>query len=345
MPLTIEKNGFTDIVRLAADIGQQLVVAGFVARFPTAGLTATTSLFTLEAGPTVDPLAATQPWRIRFEADATGIMVSAGTDLQLPDDGTNTKDSGGSSSETRWSGFMGTVGTATTQERWMTRKKLLELTSGSTPPGDPGASPFSYRLSVSNHGIALMIWAESRDHIGSSFCWLCVQRPVSNTDGSTLITGKSPVFAVYSLDGGGFADSGGVGIPAGPFDNGAAPSEGIRRFVVREIDVLRPSPSVSAVRHTSDSTAIINSAQQTAISENNRYIITFPNGLNTQRYAYPHELDMIAYTSADVISQYSEVQLSVYGEGSPRKYRALNANGVNNTGMRILFLTQGAGIA
>jgi hypothetical protein len=65
-----------------------------------------------------------------------------------------------------------------------------------------------------------------------------------------------------------------------------------------------------------------------------------PNRLNTQRYAYTDELDLIGYTSADVISQDSDVPVTVYGESSPRKYKAMKTSGPNNTGFRILVLTE-----
>ena len=54
---------------------------------------------------------------------------------------------------------------------------------------------------------------------------------------------------------------------------------------------------------------------------------------------------MIGITSADVVSQYSSVPLTVYGESSARTYKALHANGAGNTGMRVLVLQQGGGIA
>jgi hypothetical protein len=89
---------------------------------------------------------------------------------------------------------------------------------------------------------------------------------------------------------------------------------------------------------------IINSQPQVVIAENNRYIVVFPNGLNTPRYMYTEELDMVAYTSADVISHYSDISMTVYNEATPRVYKAMQSNGLNNTGMRILMIRKGAGI-
>jgi hypothetical protein len=45
-----------------------------------------------------------------------------------------------------------------------------------------------------------------------------------------------------------------------------------------------------------------------------------------------------------VVSQWSDVPLTVFGEGTARVYKALHANGYNNTKMRLLALVQGGGI-
>jgi hypothetical protein len=108
-----------------------------------------------------------------------------------------------------------------------------------------------------------------------------------------------------------------------------------RKFAVRESDVFRPSLTRAADQNVEDSAAIINTTYQVSVSEDNRYVVTIPKGLNTTRYAYTHELDMLAYTSADVIGQWSEIELDVYG-GNKYLYKSLLANRIKNTGMRIL---------
>ena len=146
----------------------------------------------------------------------------------------------------------------------------------------------------------------------------------------------------------------------------------LNRFVVREKDITSPYPQpqfikeliasesegqpafdyieygqpfgVPADQHSTDYAAVINTKQQVSISENNRYIINFPNGMNTSRYSYTHEMDLIAYASADVVGDGTEVAVSVYGEPEPRIYVGGKSNGPNNTGVRILFLKSGGGI-
>jgi hypothetical protein len=59
---------------------------------------------------------------------------------------------------------------------------------------------------------------------------------------------------------------------------------------------------------------------------------------------------MIGYSSADIISHRTELDIQVYGEKNAdntdklRKYRALNANGAKNTGMRVFMLQSGGGV-
>lgn len=113
-----------------------------------------------------------------------------------------------------------------------------------------------------------------------------------------------------------------------------------RKFVVCETDIARPSLTVPADSAVEDSNPIFNSTNQVATSEDNKYVITIPKGLNTPRYAYTHELDMIGYTSADVVGEGTEVELPLYD--GQYKYKALGSNRQRNTGMRILFRMSGA---
>jgi hypothetical protein len=117
----------------------------------------------------------------------------------------------------------------------------------------------------------------------------------------------------------------------------------VYKFVVNESDVAVPTPSVRANIDSPISSAILNSNQQVGIATGNKYLITIPNRLNTNRYAYTHELDLIAYSAADVISQESEIPLTLYGETNARVYRAMQASGANNTLLRMLTLTQASG--
>lgn len=186
---------------------------------------------------------------------------------------------------------------------------------------DGGNNPLSYRLVIGPRGFWLGVWeAAVTAETAMSFNWMLVQRPVDRDTGEVFITGKSPVFCVNSVGG------------------------SFWQFVVRESDIIRPGRRRSASSNTEDSEAIINIQNQVSLSEDGKYIVTFPSRLNTSRYRYPQELDMIGITSADVVSQNSDVPLTVYNESDPRTYKAMHANGVANTGMRVLVLLNGGGI-
>jgi len=364
MGFSVQKNGFTKLLgdggdtvgnSLGFDLMTELAKAMDLV-YPST-LQDDTPVAVFESAAMMDPLADSgQKWRLRIEVADAGatnraeigtqeMRVHAGTEYQIPSDGTEpTKEAevqaykSGSSvpKEKLTSGNL--IGTpypqistnSNTDER---PKDIPFLFTGSMyEDSDPASGPLTYRLSVSDHGIAFCAWKDAYDDAGDKFVWFVIQRPVDPNTGETLIDGYSPVFAVYSSGGG------------GPDSNGEIVPSGIQKFVVRESDVLAPTKSVPAAIASEDSSPIINPLRQVAISVDNKYMITFPAGLNTPKRAYKHELDMLAYTSADVISQDSDVDITVFGEETPRKYKAMNANGPFNTCMRILFLVEGGGI-
>lgn len=181
--------------------------------------------------------------------------------------------------------------------------------------------PLAYQLSISPRGLYIAIWQGSMaDVSGTDFSWLLVQRPVHRDTGATVVEGKAPVFCVNSV--------GNV----------------INRFIVRESDVVDASKNVIATQDTRDGTAIINDKKQIGVSENNQYVVNYPSRLNTPRFAYTYELDMIGYCSATVVSGTTEIPQTLYGEATPRTYIGMHSNLPANNGMRIVALKAGGGI-
>lgn len=230
--------------------------------------------------------------------------------------------------------------------------------------------PMSYSLSISPRGFVLMA-GEQNDNTGIEQSWIAVQRPVDNVSGDVITTGHAPVHCMYATcsfhtDNPQLEEMFHVNTQSTQPSGKVPQSYNVRRFVVREDDIVSPYPlptyiknayaqgsdftnggdlfGVPADRHTIDYNAVMNTKQQIAITENNKYVITFPSGLNTSRFAYTHEVDMIAYTSADVVAQDAEVSINVYGEAEPRVYVARKCSGPNNTGVRMLVLKSGGGI-
>lgn len=360
MGFTIERQEFTKIhndeVNSAPGLVQSLMSDlsdnGFNLVFPTGsvGIEDNTPVAVFDSDTAMDPLGASEPFRIRIEGTPTSglgsgnMKVNIGTNLQIPGDGTEV-------SKTDQIVGNQTTGTPITSGFLMGNDKNQQTSGGNndvppflseqyfygkpnqnTPTEEPANGPISYRLSISSHGVAFCAWKNGADDDGDMFAWFVAQRPVDPSSGAPLVDSSSPVFCVYSTGGGGH-------------DGGDIQKDGISKFVVRETDVFAPTFPVSAVVASEDNNPILNPMRQVSISTDNKYIITFPSNLNTQRRAYKHELDMIAYTSADVVSHGSDVSVTVFGEADPRTYKAMNANSPFNTGMRILLLTDGASVA
>lgn len=254
------------------------------------------------------------------------------------------------------------------------------------------AYPMSYRLSISNRGFVFAYWVESDDQSAGDSptqSWICVQRPVDQKSGNSLqdpdpLGSRNPVFCMYGIYNKHIYDTYGFTAERDMYTydmNGQVPlgmatpvsllplSGIVQKFTVREKDVLKPTYPEDATRNTRDSNAWLNEVQQQtrvefrASSETTnqgsfvlagaKYVILYPNRLNTKRFRYQHDLDMIAYTSSDVIAPQLTIRVNVYNEGSKdsegrvlenqaryRKYTALTPNNSYNTNMTILMLTE-----
>lgn len=326
-PYSVERPGYTDCIVLLQAIQADLLANGFTRTYPAAGVPVlpTDKKFVFEAGPNVDPLAATQPWRIHLEAlNESYLLVSVATPVQL---GSPVGDLTYMDDAKEISGHVG----VSTNADPLNNANTLFLNRANLDVNQRASSPMSYRLTITGHGMALFVWEPGNDVNGNNQSWFVVQRTVNNATGIPRTTGKSPIFCVFGI-------KRQFAAPVATTPNVNI----LKRFTVREADISRPTPSVDAGVDMEDSARVINIANSVAITEDNNYVISFPNNLNTQRFAYPaDELDIIAYTSADVISQNSDVSITVYNETAPRIYKAMSASGANNTGMRVLLLESG----
>lgn len=338
----VRRSGYTHVGELMLAVIADLTTNGFTVKHPTVwtppvGDPARSKFkVTLEAGAKVDPLNSVeignkQSWRLQVEVfDKFTAGITAGSQQALRDDGVASygiKDGqlvgpqgalGGFYTKTPTSPSTITADPSKPEEGFISRSTRVQLAGADLSD----SFPMTYHLCITPRGIMLCVWEDYVSDSGAAaISWFLIQRPVDRANGSTIITGKAPLFAVYGVN------------------------NKIKRFVVRESDVLRPSDAVDATVDTDYHAAIINGLEQVAISEGNKYVVSFPSRLNTTRYAYTYELDMLGYTSADVISENTDVPLTVYKEAAPRIYVSLLANGANNTGMRIVALKSGGGIA
>ena len=120
----------------------------------------------------------------------------------------------------------------------------------------------------------------------------------------------------------------------------------IWRFVAREFDILKPwDVHKLATKHQVDSNAIVNPLEQLSITDDNRFVITFPTGLTTQRFMYPkEEIDLICFSSAEVVAEGSNVPMTTYlptgstGLNDNRRYQGMRSTLPNGNGMRVMVL-------
>ena len=364
------------ILQDLVDNGFQLVsVNGTIASaIPSTDLTA----FVVEATATVDPLAGTgvgkQRWRVACKVTDKRTNLYVAAPEQISDTGTIAKTGTvtvGGTSFPEYAGQIGarfngnTGGTTGDYDVCFWHRGIVGQGNGSVYYGgtmayptnstnqssgqqnpdsliwaDPEASPFTYHISLTEHGFALHIAVEGRDSDGCRGAWRVVQRAI-NSDGTVVVDGKAPLFCMFSVNGGGSMNN---DLEVRPATNSPGSFQ-IMRYTVREADVNAPTLPVPAHVHSADSYAVINPYQMVPFSEDNHFDFRLPAGFNTQRYSYPYEMDIVGYASSDVISNGTLIDVQVYNEkeddgSTPKKrtYKALTANSPNNTGMRVFFL-------
>ncbi|AQT28630.1 hypothetical protein YOLOSWAG_150 [Erwinia phage vB_EamM_Yoloswag] len=268
--------------------------------------------FALEATATVDTQAADQKWVVLIAADDTDkyLDVSVLPKLQM-------------TSEFEAAARNATQSIGRLSRDGLTANHFIDFVADwkMDAGADFAAYPLSYDLVITDHGFALQINAEGYDNTGTAFSWAVVQRGL--TDGEETAGQGSPLFAIYSNGGGQNGDP----------DTSVATA--VQRFTVIEKGINSATKSISACQPSADAAPIINPMQQVMLAEGNKAIVLFPKLINSQRYVYFVTLDLLGYTSADVISAGSTVDLTP--AGTKITYRGMNANGKDNRGMRLMF--------
>ena len=320
------RSKMTNLAQVYVALHEDLKAAGLQQVFPVdANLPSPAGgagKFIFDSTLAVNPLHETQPIRIMVVIEgATSnkgrIKVVIATPLQITDTGETYSFPGPSDlTGQRVMGHLGNHFNRSIGEQvgdvFLNRDVTnLEFTEGST---------MSSMLVASDHGLYYQVWEEGEE-VTPRWSMFCVQVPADKDNGQPLLKDKSPIFCLYNCD-----------------------NIGFKKFVVCEADIFRPSPSVDAEKNSKHSNAIINAQDQVSIARDNRYLVTMPNRLNTDRYSYTEELDMMAYVSADVIGEGSDISVTMYGEATPRVYRAMKATGPDNTKVRLLALIEGGGV-
>jgi len=232
--------------------------------------------------------------------------------------------------------------------------------------GANGASyPLTYELAVSNSGFFLGIYESSwATQVGGTttgtgtttvpgrFNWMVCQRPVDRNTGVILdkvdsLTSKHPVFCVNGVAGRYYTfvvrekdiahptagpedhtkiayynNSGGT---SGTLVSGYVGTMGYNNYVYR----------VPAVLNSEDNHLLFNPENQISLTEDKKYLVSFPHNLATPRFRYTEELDLIGLTSSDVLMSGQVITINTYSESQDREYLALPPSGKYNTGLRI----------
>jgi hypothetical protein len=204
------------------------------------------------------------------------------------------------------------------------------------------------------------------------FNWMVVQRPVNRENGEILddvesATSKHPVFCVNGVAGLYYqfvVREKDIAHPtAGPEDHKVityydANSLTLGTLVSKYTNTnygsalgytgSAASPwddykyRVPAVLNSEDNHLLFNPQNQISLTEDKKYLVSFPHNISTPRFRYTEELDLIGLTSSDVLMAGQVITINTYGEttGTPpvitaREYIALPPSGRYNTGLRI----------
>jgi hypothetical protein len=271
------------------------------------------SRIVLSAGPTIDPKFNNEPWSVVVEGHDLDRWVSLNVvpTPQISDDGKVAKI------------------TATAEAGRLSVDNLINRyfvsfdAWGIAEEADYTAVPLTLFISTSDHGFTLHVAADALDNTGKAYSWAVVQRPVLESS-MAVPAGPAPLFAVFRAEGSGDPD--------------VLNAKEIQRITVREADIHAAALAVTACSFAPDVAPIINSMQQVSVTVDNNAVVSFPQRINTHRHVYALMLDMLGYTSADIMSSASDVPIAFAGVPQ-RTYKAMNANGANNRGLRVLFPT------
>jgi hypothetical protein len=209
---------------------------------------------------------------------------------------------------------------------------------------------FNYALTIVQRGFVLSTWRNNKNNTSKSTnldgslatCGnkvLCIQRPVVPTTGIVknppdydTSKGKIPVFALC-------------------IDGNLTPGNECQMSIVRERDINASSPLYNVSQPGKYTLYGINlNWTHPNILNTNAFVIKIPFGFCTNRYMYPEEMDLVAFTNATNFISYQETDISMYGR--TRKYTGtwgnvqfnyLDSNGQRQIigGSRICLLSNG----
>lgn len=202
-------------------------------------------------------------------------------------------------------------------------------------------TPMAYQLSIAERGFVIATWTQALTEDTRKMGIICVQRGVG-CDGNITTTGQKPLYMVTNVS------ATGSQVTTGRDGNNDGPRDLWFYSIVRETDTTQARPNwqsltgsaspgnVSGYRYNVNCISAPNEPQGQSLNyfptrwytpvttDTGEYILLFPFGLCTGRFAFSDEIDLIAVSKADAYQHGQAVQISVYDK--IREYTALNSN-------------------
>lgn len=235
--------------------------------------------------------------------------------------------------------------------------------SDPTPRLFPGR-PYGYVLTIVPRGFVINIYDQTSTENINLQGTFCVQRAM--TCGGTMVdSGNTPLYLVtnVSMINTDTNSTKGISWTQGPQNSWFSQ-------IIREDNVTSTFPEIKMYGNTKgpyyDNESVSNNQLLTTsisdtrdytghtihrfpirwnapvTNDSGEYILVFPYGSCSSRYAYMDEIDLIAVSKADAYQNGQYVPLNVYGDS--RKYLALNSNNAqysNNSGIRVFIMVSG----
>lgn len=228
------------------------------------------------------------------------------------------------------------------------------------------SNPYSYTLTIVERGFALNIYPQASTEDLQQSGYFVVQRAMS-CGGSVTSTGNTPLYLITNVTQTSLNKSSDTtkGIDSIP-----GPQASWFAEIIREQNIITPYPSWSVSSSGYMSTSYGSGGQDYVLLNTNisdtreplgnvlhrfpdrwqapvtrdtgEYVLLFPFGICSNRYAYTDEIDLIAVSKANAYQATQPVPVTVYGQD--RTYMAGTSNNTqvgNDSGVRVFLYIKG----
>ena len=232
------------------------------------------------------------------------------------------------------------------------------------------SNPYGYTLTIVNRGFALNIFPQASTEDLQQSGYYVVQRAMG-CGGKMTATGNTPLYLITNVTSMSLVDSSqSSSTTTNEFDSILGPQATWFARIIREKDITDQYPLWSPACSVAVESSSVGSEGPYVLMDTNisdykeslgnvlhrfpdrwqgpvtrdtgEYILLFPFGICSNRFAYTDELDLIAVSKANAYQASQLVPVSVYSE--TRKYLAGSSNNAqvgNDSGIRVFIYTAG----